>query len=104
MVPTGVRVYLQRENRLFLSTILTLENRSLKRRKARWNRAFRGQYLFYCRLMTDSLVYGLVDKKLVTEQVVLTIGYDIENLRDSKIAKQYHGEVTSDHYASPLGK
>ena len=56
------------------------------------------------REMTDSLVFDLVEKKLVTDQVVLTVGYDIENLRDSKIAKQYHGEITSDHYGRPVPK
>lgn len=56
------------------------------------------------REMTDSLVYDLVDKKLVTDQVVLTIGYDIENLRDEKIARNYHGEVTTDHYGRLIPK
>lgn len=56
------------------------------------------------REMTDSLVYDLIEKKLVTDQVVLTIGYDIENLRDPKIANRYHGEITSDHYGRPVPK
>ena len=56
------------------------------------------------REMTDSRVYDLLEKKLVTDQVVLTIGYAIENLRDSKIARLYHGEVTSDHYGRPVSK
>ena len=30
--------------------------------------------------MTDLLVLDLVDKGLVTDQIVLTVGYDIENL------------------------
>ena len=37
------------------------------------------------REMTDLLVLELVDKRLVTDQMVLTIGYDIDNLRDQKI-------------------
>ena len=32
------------------------------------------------REMTDLLVLDLVDKRLVTDQIVLTIGYDIANL------------------------
>ncbi len=48
--------------------------------------------------MTDLLVLDLVDKKLVTDQMVLTIGYDIENLTDPVIRKKYHGEVTTDYY------
>lgn len=48
--------------------------------------------------MTDLLVLDLVDKKLVTDQMVLTIGYDIDNLTDPEIRKKYHGEVTTDRY------
>ena len=33
--------------------------------------------------MTDLMVLDLVDKRLVTDQIVLTVGYDIENLTDS---------------------
>lgn len=48
--------------------------------------------------MTDQLVLDLVDKRLVTDQMVLTIGYDIENLTDPEIARLYRGEVTVDRY------
>ena len=41
--------------------------------------------------MTDQMVLDLVDKKLVTDQVVLTIGYDIENLTDPKRRSRYKG-------------
>lgn len=54
--------------------------------------------------MTDSLVLDLVEKHLVTDQVVLTVGYDIENLKDSKRAKNYTGEVTLDHYGRSVSK
>lgn len=54
--------------------------------------------------MTDLLVLDLVDKKLVTDQMVLTIGYDIENLTDPVIRKKYHGEVTTDHYGRQVPK
>lgn len=50
------------------------------------------------REMTDLLVLDLVDKGLVTDQMVLTVGYDIENLSDPKIRKHYKGPVTTDHY------
>ncbi|MFR8221748.1 MAG: hypothetical protein ACLU9T_12220 [Blautia faecis] len=33
--------------------------------------------------MTDQMVLDLVDKKLVTDQIVLTVGYDIENLNNA---------------------
>ena len=35
--------------------------------------------------MTELLALDLVDKHLVTNQLVLTVGYDIENLSDSSI-------------------
>ena len=50
------------------------------------------------REMTDLLVLDMVEKGLVTDQIVLTIGYDVENLTDPKISKLYKGEVTTDHY------
>ena len=56
------------------------------------------------REMTDLLVLDLVDKGLVTDQMVLTIGYDIENLTDPEISKSYHGEVTTDHYGRKIPK
>ena len=46
----------------------------------------------------------LVDKGLVTDQVVLTIGYDIENLTDPKRRKAYRGEVTIDRYGASVPK
>ncbi len=54
--------------------------------------------------MTDLLVLDLVDKKLVTDQMVLTLGYDIENLTDPVIRKKYHGEVSIDHYGRQIPK
>lgn len=54
--------------------------------------------------MTDLLVLDLVDKKLVTDQMVLTIGYDIENLTNPSIKNKYRGEVTTDHYGRKVPK
>ena len=54
--------------------------------------------------MTDLLVLDLVDKGLVTDQMVLTIGYDIENLNDTKRSQEYKGEVTIDHYGRRVPK
>ena len=56
------------------------------------------------REMTDLLVLDLVEKGLVTNQMVLTIGYDIENLTNPEISKSYHGEVTTDHYGRKIPK
>jgi len=56
------------------------------------------------REMTDLLVLDLVDKRLVTDQLVLMVGYDIENLTNSEIKKLYNGPITTDHYGRDLPK
>ncbi|MCR4842908.1 MAG: DNA methylase [Eubacterium sp.] len=48
--------------------------------------------------MTDLLVLDLVDKGLVTDQVVLDVGYDIENLTDPERRRAYKGKVVTDGY------
>ncbi len=48
--------------------------------------------------MTDQLVLDLVDKNLVTDQIVLTVGYDISNLSDPERRKRYKGQVKTDYY------
>ena len=54
--------------------------------------------------MTDLLVLDLVDKKLMTDQLVLTIGYDVENLMNPSIRDKYHGEITTDSYGRKVPK
>ncbi len=54
--------------------------------------------------MTDLWVLDLVEKGLVTNQIVLTIGYDIENLTNPEIRKKYKGEVTTDRYGRKTPK
>ncbi len=56
------------------------------------------------REMTDALVLELVDKGLVTDQIVITVGYDIENLTDPERRKIYHGPVVSDGYGRQIPK
>lgn len=56
------------------------------------------------REMTDLLVLDLVEKGFVTNQLVLTIGYDVENLFDSKIRADYKGEITTDPYGRKIPK
>lgn len=56
------------------------------------------------REMADLLSLDIVEKGLVTNQIVLTIGYDIENLTNPKISKLYTGEVTTDHYGRKIPK
>ena len=56
------------------------------------------------REMADLLSLNLVDKRLVTNQLVLTVGYDIENLSDPKRRKSYTGAITTDHYGRQIPK
>lgn len=56
------------------------------------------------REMADALSLDLVDKGLVTNQIVLTVGYDIENLTDSQRSKSYTGPVTTDRYGRKIPK
>lgn len=52
------------------------------------------------REMTELLVLDLVEKRLVTDQLVLTIGYDIENVKN----KTYKGEISIDRYGRKIPK
>lgn len=56
------------------------------------------------REMADGLSLDLVDKRLVTDQIVVTIGYDIENLTDPVRRKAYKGEIVTDHYGRQVPK
>ena len=56
------------------------------------------------REMADLLALDLVDKKLTTDQVVLTVGYDIENLTDPKRKGNYGGEIVTDRYGRRIPK
>jgi DNA polymerase V len=54
--------------------------------------------------MVDNLVLDLVEKHLITNQLVLTVGYDIENLTNSRISSIYNGEITTDVYGRKIPK
>lgn len=54
--------------------------------------------------MADFLVLDLVEKGLVTNQIVVTIGYDVENLSDKAKMKEYSGDVTVDGYGRKIPK
>ena len=56
------------------------------------------------REMADMLSLDLVEKGLVTDQLVVTIGYDIENLTDPQRRKKYHGDIVKDHYGRQIPK
>ena len=56
------------------------------------------------REMADALSLDLVDKRLMTDQIVITVGYDIENLTDPERRKRYRGPVVTDRYGRQVPK
>src|SRR5574344_1196666 len=54
--------------------------------------------------MSELLSLDLVNKSVMTKQLVLTIGYDIENLTDAQRAHEYKGEVNIDRYGRKVPK
>jgi DNA polymerase V len=52
--------------------------------------------------MTDLVALDLVDRGQVTDQLVLTVGYDVSNLTDPEICAQYRGAATTDAYGRKL--
>lgn len=56
------------------------------------------------REMADLLVLDLVDKGLVTDQIVLTVGYDIDNLNTPERRQAYRGKVTTDYFGREIPK
>lgn len=48
--------------------------------------------------MTDAISLELIDKGLLTDQLVLEIGYDIQSLADPAVKAAYDGRITTDHY------
>ena len=54
--------------------------------------------------MADAIALDLFSKRMATNQIVLTIGYDVENLINPAIREQYHGETTTDRYGRLVPK
>jgi len=54
--------------------------------------------------MADQAALDLVGKRLVVDQIVLTVGYDRESLTNPEIRDKYHGEVTTDYYGRQVPK
>lgn len=54
------------------------------------------------REMADALALDLAEKGLVTDQMVLTVGYDRESLLDPQIRKSYTGQITRDAYGREI--
>ncbi len=56
------------------------------------------------REMVELMALELLEKGLVTDQIVLTIGYDIENLTNANIRNAYEGEIVTDYYGRQVPK
>lgn len=54
--------------------------------------------------MLDLLVLDLVDKRLLTNMIVISVGYDIENLKNKNISSNYKGEITIDYFGRKIPK
>jgi DNA polymerase V len=54
--------------------------------------------------MAEAVALDLVEKHLVTNQMVLSVGYDVESLTRPEISAQYAGEVVLDHYGRAVPK
>ncbi len=54
--------------------------------------------------MAELLALDLVAKGLVTDQIVLSVGYDTENLKDPDRLLRFSGPIVWDHYARPVPK
>lgn len=87
---------------------------SIKAYKPTTNSICSGQVLHYpynyentkliVKEMTELLSLDLVKKNLVTNQIVLEIGYDIDNLTNPEIKGKYNGEITTDRYGRKVPK
>ena len=56
------------------------------------------------REMAEGLALQLVSKRLVTDQIVVTVSYDTECLTRPEISSKYHGEITTNYYGKPVPK
>ena len=56
------------------------------------------------REMAEGMALDLVSKRLVTDQLVLTVGYDAECMTRPEILEKYHGEITTNYYGKTVPK
>ena len=56
------------------------------------------------REMSDAMALDLTEKGLVTDQLVLTVGYDVENLKSEQGRRRYRGEIKTDRYGREIPK
>lgn len=48
--------------------------------------------------MADSISFDLLEQNLLTDQIVMTIGYDVESLKENGIREKYNGKIKKDFY------
>lgn len=48
--------------------------------------------------MADSVALELVDRRMLTDQITLTVGYDVESLADPAVRARYNGRIKADFY------
>ena len=56
------------------------------------------------REMAEGAALDLLDKRMVTDQVVLTVGYDVESLADPAVRARYRGGMSTDYYGRQVPK
>jgi DNA polymerase V len=54
--------------------------------------------------MADAISLDLVEKRLVTNQLILTVGFDRESLERLEVAARYQGNIVSDYYGRAVPK
>ena len=57
-----------------------------------------GKALVVVQEMAEELSFELLEKRLVTNQIVLDIDYDVQSIADPETRRQYKGAVTLDRY------
>ena len=54
--------------------------------------------------MANEIVLDMVQKHFVTDMLVLTVEYDVENLKNAEFSKNYNGEIKEDRYGREVPK
>ena len=54
--------------------------------------------------MANEIVLDMVQKHFVTDMLVLTVEYDVENLKNAEFSKNYNGEIKEDRYGRKVPK
>ena len=86
-----IKAYKPEEKSIGAGQVLTCPYTADKARMVAWE-------------MADQMVLDLVGQRLMTNQLTLTVGYDIDNLRDPERRRQYHGEIKTDRYGRQIPK